>query len=559
MNLRRPILVALLALSSSALLASGATAAVTATNITAPASPIFTLWNENSAAGSVSVTGTATASNGDLVDIRCYSGAVGTLLIANIAVTGGQFSVPSAPLNPIAGRACILRAVPAGMLPGNLTPFAGPMMFNSTDERFDWNGKARDYYIYASQREGAFDYDSFGSCGVTDSYLYDPATLEQMTYPFYCNQWVDDNIAGTASNMTIDGRNAYAADHLTSNMALLPGFQPVGYTLQHDPANGNVTITETQELMVCGTNVYPPTDSNCADVNAAGIRLNRTMVQNHDGLMTRVTDVFTNTSGVAHALSFGYSQWYCMKKNGCNLTTVHYDFPNGQNFISPPTGTLVGALPESGTIYTYVDGSPDGDLTTGRTALTIFPASDGVTFRDSRAFDLFYLNRVIAPGATFRTDAVFSQSASQARLNELVAEAGRLVTPQPTITSGKASVRYDKRKKRVRFNSGRKVACPAAGKDCAVTLSVKTKVKIKRRGGKARTKTYNLGSYKGTVKAGVTSTIVFNLNKTATKLFKSHKRLKLLLALNVTAGQYAGATSNLSLTVKAPRFPRSRR
>lgn len=557
----RSVLVALLAFGAGALFATGASAAVTATNITTPASPLYTLYYDTEMSGSISVAGTATATDGDLVDLRCYAGAASAILQSNVPVNGGQFSVANDSLQPISNRACRLRAVPAGTNPSDLSPFTGPALYNSYDEKYHWSGKLQDFFVYGAQRDGAFDYDSFGSCGVTDSYLFDPDTLGITTVPFFCNQWVDKNPASTGMNLTIDGRNGYAASNLSEPMAVLPGFQPLSYTLQHDPANGNITITELQELMICGSNVYPPSAVGCADLQAAGIRLNRSIVQNHDGLMTHVTDVFTNTSAAPHTLSLGYSQWYCMQKSGCNSTTVRYEFPTGQSVTSPPLGTAIaGPLPDSGTITTSVEGSPDGDKTTGRTALTYFPAADGATFRNSRTFDLFYNNRVIAPGGSFKTSAVFSQSYSQAQLLLLIGEASRMVTPQPEILVSKTTARYDKRKKRVRLNTGRRVICPATGKPCDVSASVTTQIKVKRRGKKARTKTYKLGSFKAVNAPGSSQLMSFHLNKTATTLFKRYKRLKLTMSFSVSAGPYATAESPFAnKNYKSPRFPKKKK
>ena len=57
------------------------------------------------------------------------------------------------------------------------------------------------------------DYDSLGSCGLDDSFVYDPTSLAKSNALFYCNLYLEDRNGSTAattrSELLVDGRNAY--------------------------------------------------------------------------------------------------------------------------------------------------------------------------------------------------------------------------------------------------------------------------------------------------------------------------------------------------------------
>ena len=178
-------------------MATGASAAITATNISTPASPLYALYYETEMTGSISVAGTATAADGDLVDLRCYAAAVSWILQIERAgqrrLVLARERFARADLESgvqAARRAC--RYESGLMLRASRVPCSTTRTTRST------SGAESCVTTTSSPRSaiGAFDYDSFGSCGVTDSYLHDPDTLDRSTIPFYCNQWVDENVPG---------------------------------------------------------------------------------------------------------------------------------------------------------------------------------------------------------------------------------------------------------------------------------------------------------------------------------------------------------------------------
>ena len=110
---------ALLVLAAALWIVPGAGAAITATQVSAPSSPSFSIY-EPEAPSTIAVTGTATgAAVGEEVDLRCYEGAESALIDPNVTVASGSFS---ATIVPNTDAACVLRAVPAGTEPTVLSP-----------------------------------------------------------------------------------------------------------------------------------------------------------------------------------------------------------------------------------------------------------------------------------------------------------------------------------------------------------------------------------------------------------------------------------------------------
>jgi hypothetical protein len=149
---------AALAVVGSAWLAPPAGAAVTASQITSPSSPHYSI-RDGTTPAQVAVSGTAPgASDGDQVDLRCYynGGAASQLLAEDVAVAGEAFSAPNVSLAPIEELLCTLRAVPANTMPGTLTSFTGPVMAAGWSALTEIGsgpnaGVVRDFELWAQQ------------------------------------------------------------------------------------------------------------------------------------------------------------------------------------------------------------------------------------------------------------------------------------------------------------------------------------------------------------------------------------------------------------------------
>src|SRR5262245_47406992 len=177
----------LLAVAAVLLVPAGAQGAITGSTITAPKSPRFLLNNEDTGGTKLTVKGRTSGGNPavDQVDLVCFQGTAHTELDDNVPLaSNGRFSV-SENLTPINASLCQLRALPAGTIPANVSPFKGPILGignrrTSTISGGPNDGRVRDFYIYATQREAAFDYDSLFGCGIDDGYLLD-STLDYST------------------------------------------------------------------------------------------------------------------------------------------------------------------------------------------------------------------------------------------------------------------------------------------------------------------------------------------------------------------------------------------
>src|SRR5262245_5559938 len=178
-----------------------AKAAITASSITTPTDPAFLVSPidpaTGDATGTFAIAGTTTGGDPgtDQVDILCYYGASSHVTVASgVALNpDGSFAVPAASMTPTwqPPAICRLHAVPAATTPAYPTPVAGARVAWTGNRSFTVNGGPNDghlydYYLYAQQLTGAFDYDSISGCGLDDAYLFDP-TFALTTTTFYCN------------------------------------------------------------------------------------------------------------------------------------------------------------------------------------------------------------------------------------------------------------------------------------------------------------------------------------------------------------------------------------
>jgi hypothetical protein len=552
-----------------AVAAPSAGAAVTSSSISSPADRFVALYNDDTDVGSMTVAGSATGAPGDKVDIVCTSGTTNDIFASNVDVVGGQFSV-TATLSSIVYKTCVLHAIPAGSSPPDLSPFTGPVIGVSLTSSQSSGGTLWDYYIWPAQFSGNFDFDSAGRCGVDDSYLFDVANSYKRTaVVYYCNQWLTvTNHSPNAAAIQVDGQSAYASSAPGLNFAALPGYQPITYSFSQ-AANGDAKIIETTPILFCSTGIAPPlTTATCPGFTDSGVRLNRTMEQDHDGLVAVVADDFVSTNGAPHSISLSYRQSHCLGRPGC-VPKPQFTFPGGAPITNPANGDVLStSLPAASTIYAANPNVADGDVTAGRGALTIYPAADSAVALNARDFQLNYDGRTVPATGSLHITAIFSQAYGQAQLDGLAAEAAKRITPQPTFAAPlKATAKYDKKKKKTVYKTGQSVNCPATGIACAITASLATTVKLpakkskkhSKKKAKPRYKTYKFGTIALNGIPGSVTPVEFTLSKTASKLLQTYKKLKFTTTLEVTAGPNASASSTTSATVKAPKLPKPKK
>lgn len=425
--------------------ASVAGAAVTESHVDAPSSPHFSIVMPG--LETVAVSGTSNGTTGDEVDLRCYyNGTSSHLLAKEIPVAAdGSFSLPDADLEDISDGACILRAVPTGTEPPSLATYTGPLMATGEDEEKTigtgpFTGQLYDYYVWAQQQTAAFDYVSAGNCGIYDGYLFD-ASQELTTTTFYCNDgFYQEPGDFDRSAILVDGANAYVsfvAHEINYEATNLPAFS---YSVSQDPANGDTTIQESDGISTCSTATFPPTKASCPSFVETGVRLDRTIVQSDDGHLATITDRFVSVDGNPHTVDTLTENDQSFGQKG---EKIEYRFP-GQTAYSKPVVEQAVAFPDTtpGTIYTKVEGSPDGTTTTGRGAIVFADPSSPARFTGIGTTSEFVLHQTatVPAGGSVTKRFAYAQAYTQAEVEALARQAEAAFQPVvPTPTPSPAS------------------------------------------------------------------------------------------------------------------------
>jgi hypothetical protein len=395
----------------------------------------------------ISVSGTSDGTTGDSVDINCYRGATSgaqslpVLLASGVPVSSnGSFTYTSTgdDLYFLSGENCILRAVPAGddvpYPPGapGASSFAGPVLSiglhqDYVDETAPNQGRLEDYRIYAPQPAGEFDYSSLGNCGLYESYVYDPSNLNNQSLD-ECNggMFAADGAApahpapgemeNSRSELKVDDKNSYlpgSVAYFKNYFSLtsaegLSGFPGLSYRDSLDPANGNLVIQETDQVVQCApsASTYPPTSKSCTRFVPAGIAIHVRWIQDHAGRVTSELQTFSSTDGHSHPVDL-------LEDNSFNSPNHdgELDFPWTSQGMQPYT-TVGQSIPGPshsgpGSFFAKASASvPDGgeDGAQGEVTFSNPPSSEVIaaTTNSSNGFDdvlLHYARTVPARGS----------------------------------------------------------------------------------------------------------------------------------------------------------------
>jgi hypothetical protein len=438
----------LVALAAGLTFAATAQAAITGSSITTPSDPSFLIGDDDAATQNFTISGTTTGGTPatDKVDVRCYSSTGSVPLKTGISLNpDGTFSATDAAF-PSSDGVCRLRAVPAAMSPADPTPFAGPVVGfgergTSTVPPGPNGGTIYDYYIYGQQLTAAFDYDSLGSCGIDDGYLFDD-TLDETSTTWYCNAWFDvkDAVPPTRSGIQVDGANAYAAYGAHGINQAAAGLPALAYSYTLDPLTGNLVIHESQPLVKCPAPTYPPNATSCASFVPTGVTDTRTIVQDHDGHLSTVTDVFSSTDHAAHALDM---LWYNAQRffgSSGDASNLAFQFPGESGFATRAVGDVV-SLPSAapGTILVRMDGAADGDKNTGRGALVYDrPASSAKFIVSQTSNDVFNLHQTgtVPAGGSTTFRFAYAQAYTDAEVAALAQGASSAFRVPPAVHIG---------------------------------------------------------------------------------------------------------------------------
>jgi hypothetical protein len=479
--------------------ASAANAAITSSQITSPASPSYGIYDAE-APNTIAVSGTTSGGNPatDKVNLDCFYGSApeDKVLAEEVSLNpDGSFSVPAANLKKIDDQVCRLRAVPIGVTPADLSPFSGPVM--ATGEREKTSkiasgpnaGQPYDFLIWDQQLSAADEYTSAGSCGLDDAYLFD-SELHKSTTTFYCNDWFwyyenfENEAASTRTEMRVDGANAYLpADADEINSEASSGFPTLTYSYSQDPLTGNLTIHESDPIVKCPEATFPATKTSCSSFLSTGVRDDRTIVQSNDGHLATITDQYVSTDGQAHTLDLLPQNDQYFGESG---EKIAYRFPGESSFATHKDGESVAFASETpAAVFAEVQGSPDGDTSTGRGAIVFDHSASPATFNEVKGGDSdFYFHQSAAVPAAGSTTLRFAyaQAYSSSEVEALVRQAessfrppppppAPVVVPSNSFTFGK--VKLNKRKGTAKLQ----VKLPDAG---TIVLSGKQIKTVKR-------------------------------------------------------------------------------
>jgi Glucodextranase, domain B len=459
-------------------LAAPAVAAVSSSNVASPGNGYLIDQGQP-----VTVSGTTNSrSSSDRVDLNCYAGQTFETLADGVSVQAdGSFSW-SGPLTPIDDQTCVLRAVPTGSgadyPPGRPAPYSGPTLGLGKLVNLDVNGgpnagRLAYYDLFDSQLLGNFHYQSLGGCAILDSQVYDPQSFQSAPLDF-CNGgfWWRDGyparpgfLAPTRSELQVDGADGYLAGQLTNMGSFAtdnPGFPSLTYGYSLDPATGNLTLDETDQVVECAPAAasFPPTTTSCSEFVPTGIQVKLRIVQGQNGRVASVTQYFSSTDGASHTVDLQEDNEFSHPAHDGQLNfpwtgagLQAYATP-GQVIGGPPSGSGPGSL--------FIKGSaaaPDGSEASAQGAVTFSNPPDNEqiigTTNNSSGFswvDLHYARSVpangsVALGFTYSNaflagDVAGAASAAQAAFHpsvSIASPASGAVTGQPTaVVSGRA-------------------------------------------------------------------------------------------------------------------------
>jgi hypothetical protein len=416
----------------------------------------------------LSVSGTAAASNGDRVDIVCYFGSSSNLqdavLESGVTVTNGKFSATNQRLQNIAGHACRLRAVPTGAEGASDNgDFAGPDVavseaalpvaaISGTGLN---SGAPYNDYVNDVTFTG---YAAWGSPGIT------PATNEVgCGGPFAAPVDSDFDVGnfaidctgsllsndlgafGGRSEVQIDGHNAYDPGSAQALFAAtgghaasqnLPAF-PNDLTthVTWDPTSGLLTSQSDELWVQCnGPNEQIQTFATCPSFVASGVELQRTITTSDGGRVVTMTDTWSSTDGKAHSLDLLYDDYDGIY--GAATGDRGYQFPGQAGFSEFGPGTDVpgpNSAPGSILVRTNVT-APDGSPSEAVGAITFGTAPSEFRFVSNNEFEEH--NVIVVPaGGTATLSYVYSVGYSVSDVDQLALAAQDRFEP-PSVVIG---------------------------------------------------------------------------------------------------------------------------
>jgi hypothetical protein len=250
--------------------------------------------------------------------------------------------------------------VPSGSSPG-LADFHGPRVALTYLEKWtttlqDGSQVATDYYVDSPGFKGAPEYYSAGDEGLYHYYgVLNRQNFGRATAPSwrYGAGLYDFSYRSGDSGIQVDGKNAYNNANAPSfdpdgagplSYGRPPGYEALASDVQVSATNGDVKITESTPLYICPGGAFPGNASNCPTLVKTGVRFDRTILQQQDGLVVRVSDSYVSTDGSAHVVKLHYY-------NDAKLANgPAWQLPGEQGYGGVSDGTTVDKPATPGTL-----------------------------------------------------------------------------------------------------------------------------------------------------------------------------------------------------------------
>ena len=111
-----------------------------------------------------------------------------------------------------------------------------------------------------------------------------------------------DQLQGLAEGRQVDGRNAYMPSTAADIDDAAVGLPQVAYSYGQNPTNGDFHLTETDPLVECSDQAFPPSAASCPRFVPTGVLDTRTIQQTEDGRLVTITDSYSSEDGEPHGL-----------------------------------------------------------------------------------------------------------------------------------------------------------------------------------------------------------------------------------------------------------------
>jgi hypothetical protein len=426
----RRLLFPLFTLLAVLVLPGQASAVVTASKVMSPASTLMPYVNgdlpDTDPAYRVVMSGTAAGLPGDQVDLRCaYVQSDGTVNEDTIFPDGAL--VPVAPdgtfsreVGTLGQGGCRVVAVPAGVQPADVTPFAGPRYYGATRETTTIGGgpsagALSNFFVGGTRPTLDADFTSIGGGGAPFDMtpVDDSGDLPRFSQElWYSNAALNAESAKageTRSQVQVDGVNAfapYAASRLYTGAGTASGLPSITIeSVSDDQATGDVTHVSTEPIVSCpttgGANVTASTANvtNCHAFKPSGVAVRRTVVLHVATRSIETKDRWVSTDGRAHDIDALYSQ----VEREVAPAQVGFRFPwvDGSAYLTRAAGAEIPPPPSRvSTLFVKTNAaSGDDDPRYTQGSLTLSTKPDLIRFTDTDRFELGFRRTVPATGA----------------------------------------------------------------------------------------------------------------------------------------------------------------